>query len=96
MVKFGNYEFKDTEEAKKKLDVFLEANPDLKKECEKIIKNNKQSTANGHETIKLHYTILADLIFQFSKDNKLNITLDEIDLYREICKAYIQYDWNMC
>lgn len=95
MVKFGDYEFKDTEEAKKKLDIFLEANPDLQKECKKIIKKNKQPTPNGHETIKLHYTILADLIFQFSKDNKLNIPLDEIDLYRDICMAYIQYDWDM-
>ena len=92
MVNFGNYKFEDIEEAKKKLDVFLEANPDLEKECEKIIKNNKQQTANGHEIIKFRYTTLEDLIFQFFRDKKLNITVDERNLYREICNAYIKYD----
>lgn len=92
MVKFRNYEFKDIEEAKKKLDIFLEANPDLEKEYEKIIKTNKQPTANGHEIIRLRYTILENLIFLFFKNKKLNITVDERELYRDICKAYIEYD----
>ncbi|MGL5349128.1 MAG: hypothetical protein ACRDA0_00920 [Cetobacterium sp.] len=92
MANFGNYEFKDIEEAKNKLDIFLEANPDLEKECKKIIEKNKQPTADGHEIIKLHYTTLESLIVLFFKDNKLNITVDERELYRDICKAYIKYD----
>ena len=92
MVNFGNYEFKNIEEAKKKLDIFLEANPDLEKECKKIIEKNKQPTADGHEIIKLHYTTLENLIFIFFKNKKLSITVDERELYRDICKAYIKSD----
>lgn len=92
MVIFGNFKFKNIEEAKEKLNNFLESNPDLEKKGKEIVKNSNQKLKNGHDIIKLHYTTLEDLIFEFFKDKKLNITVEERDLYREICKAYIKYD----